>query len=1076
MQFLYPSDYESHRDRNPDRVQGTCEWFLQHEKYQHWRQEQKSSLLWVSADPGCGKSVLAKFLVDELNGRESQLILPGTVCFFFCKDDNDEQKNAIFALRALLHQLFKAKNSLVRHAMTEFRIKGQKFTEEFGTLWKIFITAATDPGCGNVICIIDGLDECEESTRVQLIKRWVDFYSKPNANKPFLKFVVTSRPYRSIEGEFDDLQTIRLRAEDETDATSKDIELVVKARVQKTGKKRHLSDEVQNALVERLISNADRTFLWVSLILADLEKSARVSKGALDNLVSTIPGTLDAVYEKILGRSLNRQDTIKLLHIVVAAVRPLSLKEINVAFAIESNDRSNEDLNLEPYIRDTVKDLCGLFVKFIDSKIYLVHQTAKEFLSKPNNANPTSGLWKYSLDPAESNLILAERCVWYLLFSVFENDPLVIDSENWLAERKVDRYTRRHDFLDYAAKHWAAHFQNAKTGEEPALLKSILEVCDTRSKRFMTWFQVYWITVNTYSRCPRDFTDLMVGSYFGHEEVVRLLLEKDADLNSKDAEFSRTPLSWAARNGHEAVARLLLEKDADLDSKDSFGLTPLSWATRFGHEAVARLLLEKGADLDSKDAYDQTPLSRAAESGHETVVRLLLEKGADLDSSDSDGRTPLSRAAESGHEAVARLLLEEGADLDSSDSDGRTPLSRAAESGHVAVARLLLEKGADPDSKDADDQTPLSRAVRNGHETVVRLLLEKCTGLSSKDADFGQTWLLWAAQNGHEVVVRLLLEKGVDPDSKDAAYGQTPLSLAAQNGHKTVARLLLEKGADLDSKDATYGQTPLSWAAENGHEAVARLLLEKGADLDFKDASDRTPLSSAARKGHEAMTRLLLEKGADPNSSDSYGRTPLSWAARKGHEAVAWLLLQKDADLNSKDASGRTPLSWAAEKGHKAVARLLLENGVDLDSMDAEYGQTLLLWAAQDGQMAIAMLLLEKGADPNPSDSYGRTPLSWAAERGHGMMVRLLLEKGAALDSKDAEYGRTPLSWAAERGHVAVVRLLLEKGADLDSKDAYGRTPLSRAMQNRKGKMVRLLLEKGADLDSKNADDQTLLR
>jgi hypothetical protein len=125
--------------------------------------------------------------------------------------------------------------------MTEFRNKEQKFTEEFGTLWKIFTTAATDPGCGNVICVIDALDECEESTRVQLIKCWVDFYSKPNANKPFLKFIVTSRPYRSIEAEFHDLQTIRLRAEDETDATSEDIKLVVKARVQTIGKKRDTS-------------------------------------------------------------------------------------------------------------------------------------------------------------------------------------------------------------------------------------------------------------------------------------------------------------------------------------------------------------------------------------------------------------------------------------------------------------------------------------------------------------------------------------------------------------------------------------------------------------------------------------------------------------------------------------------------------------------------------------------------------------------------------------------------------------------------------------------------------------------
>jgi hypothetical protein len=49
------------------------------------------------------------------------------------------------------------------------------------------------------------------------------------------------------------------------------------------------------------------------------------------------------------------------------------------------------------------------------------------------------------------------------------------------------------------------------------------------------------------------------------------------------------------RNGHEAVLKLLLEKVAELESKDrSYGLTPLSYAAGNGHEAVVKLLLEKG--------------------------------------------------------------------------------------------------------------------------------------------------------------------------------------------------------------------------------------------------------------------------------------------------------------------------------------------------------------------------------------------------------------------------------------------------------------------------------------------------
>jgi ankyrin repeat protein len=53
--------------------------------------------------------------------------------------------------------------------------------------------------------------------------------------------------------------------------------------------------------------------------------------------------------------------------------------------------------------------------------------------------------------------------------------------------------------------------------------------------------------------------------------LVELLLAKDGvDPNSKD-EWGRTPLSHAADSGHETVVKLLLEKAAELESKNADG-------------------------------------------------------------------------------------------------------------------------------------------------------------------------------------------------------------------------------------------------------------------------------------------------------------------------------------------------------------------------------------------------------------------------------------------------------------------------------------------------------------------------
>ena len=81
---------------------------------------------------------------------------------------------------------------------------------------------------------------------------------------------------------------------------------------------------------------------------------------------------------------------------------------------------------------------------------------------------------------------------------------------------------------------------------------------------------------------------------------MKLLLDKNADVESKDDKYGQTPLSWAAEKGHEVVVKLLLDKNADVESKDKYGRTPLSWAAKNGHEAVVKLLLRQECRIESR--------------------------------------------------------------------------------------------------------------------------------------------------------------------------------------------------------------------------------------------------------------------------------------------------------------------------------------------------------------------------------------------------------------------------------------------------------------------------------------------
>lgn len=333
------------------------------------------------------------------------------------------------------------------------------------------------------------------------------------------------------------------------------------------------------------------------------------------------------------------------------------------------------------------------------------------------------------------------------------------------------------------------------------------------------------IDINT--PCANGSTALMLAARAGRVDVVRLLLDRGADLSPQNS-LCETALTMAlirsrTWDGYWIVDRpdpmplqMLLAAGARYSLRDAVLLNDVP---------LARSRLEEGADPNTGEwSYHGPVLKIAAELGYVEMVGLLLDHGASIEATDDLGQRPLLSAARYGRIEVVRRLLDRGADLDAVGWSGESALANAAAARHHDLVELLLDRGA---------RRGLVDAACLGDEAIFEVLLEE----RLRDTD-DPTWIDWIGDAGHWIaflaagagqvgILRRLLDRGARLfiEDRDA---HSLLAEAARWGHADAVRFLIDRGADVHAIGRD-GQTPLAWAIAEGRDEVAAILRAAGA-------------------------------------------------------------------------------------------------------------------------------------------------------------------------------------------------------------------------------------------------------
>ena len=876
MQILQNADISSYQSSLPTAAEGTCKWIFDHPQYVSWRRETSSALLWISGDPGSGKTILSSFVAETFRNSQRKTKHDPIICCFFCNEDLASQNDALGILRSMIFQILLERRALFEHAISALdRAHGQAhLLESFTRLWELFQDMACDKRLGPLYIVIDALDECKKTLRQRLLENIAALIEKLKAaGTQVVKFFLTSRPNVGIGDHFTQTLFRQIPLEESQTEINQDISLVIAQRVDRIAKRLHAKQAMVELMQSSLLKGAGRTFLWVRFVLELMDEELCATPDDFVRILNDLPPDLETMYGKLLNRipRAHHKGAMDVLQAIIVSPRPLLCEELNIIWTISKahagDIHDTSALTSSQYwsvdIQHDLRIMLGSLVRISENAVYLVHLSLKEFLCTTILQGDYEKLVPlYHVDIGQANRLMANVCADYLSFEDFDSiyssskdtssveessNPIpsnesspdelslsegfnlfgtsLFKEEEEIVLDECSQLAQRFKLYDYSSRNWAKHCalgQGLFSEEEEAKFLHLLD--KDASPNFEKWFKYYWLTSEPEHSLPLNRSTLVVVCYFGNAALLKRII---GDAAGNHDEFC-TALYWAARQGHAPVVQVLLRTKVTPKTETLAYQTPLCVAAASGHLEVVRCLaLDDRVDVNFRGEESMTPLSQAANAGHLSVVEFLLGH-RDVDPRAASRRkwTCLFYAISSRNEHVVRVLLEDPrVDNEHIDIDGASVLIRAVIEGKIEIVRLLKRKsGVDTDLSDKKGCTAFLWAARLGHLEILREL-RKCKSVASKDIE-GRNAYSWAASGGHVSVIENMKKLNIGGIDEPDLNLWTPLFWALDSTNfDSMVSFMKSKAVDINHKDWS-GRTVLDWSGTYGKEEALRSWLK----------------------------------------------------------------------------------------------------------------------------------------------------------------------------------------------------------------------------------------------------------
>ncbi|KAM7214398.1 hypothetical protein V8F06_010236 [Rhypophila decipiens] len=988
--------------RSLQQSRATGRWFLDGEPFHRWSntahengQGPGSTLMWLHAPAGSGKTVLTSAIIDHIE-RQTR----GGLAFFYLSFEGKDRSSGTVDLwhfkSSLLVQILKAailpdprrpNDFLVpasfQRLYKKYRPSRNPTMEDLdATLWGLlasYLSAAPSKNSSRPFYIVvDGLDEYSGiAARREMVAFLADILTELPVN---IHILVTSRPEPDILAAITAIkpaapaQVITLAFDKDT--INNDIKKHLSHLI-KTGFDPSYdawSDELKDQVITELTEQADGVFRWADLqvrALAGKEREKDVRKA-----LKRLPKGLEETYERMLRRIQDAdesEEAIVVLSWLACAKRPLGLAEVSelVAFEVENTDDGTSTTSSTSGDEELADDGDSLVI-FDPSARYKNPDSLRRILAGLVTFTELERLllWDEQDQPDDSR---ANRTVVTVVTFAHFSVKQYLQGQNPVPARFRLDPVACNRFVFRCCLAYMEHYDNAIGKGVTATSKTGSKLERSESSRppypllLYTWQHTGAHALEVYSKTNqgRGTKQASGGGTVGASELVEEYFREQVRGFSLTLS-ARYAVFWAhtafrEKPKEQKLLFSLIKKESGLTSivgDSTNGSCP--WAIVFpcldlldnndrsiafviaalAEPALMQLMLDVGMNAGMlADPRSQETLLHVLSSGEgylESILRRLPAFG-------HDGQRlqdiPKITDGQSIAETMQKLIAG-GCRLDAQDREGRIPLHSAAWAGHTSTVRYLLAHHTRADAEEID---------RNG-------------GLGVKPYErrdsMGRTPFFLAVSRGHLETCETLLES-MDHPAKDMNIsdnkGRTPLIEAAAMRRTSVVRSLLSRPeVNVNQKDKR-GRTALLWAMWSGAKHDVDILLAHSAiDPDTVDAEGWNILICAAERGHDELVRniVLRPDKVDINHRDLHGRTALSWAAFRGHIAVVEILMQQPhVEVDAMDHLGCSPLDWARFEGHDKVAELLINDHQHIPDPKQSTASSLDLSKTSDSPM-----------------------------------------------------------------------------------------------------------------------------